>query len=95
MYAWYDIVKSNKIKLTFLNFFALRYIKVTIITLITILITFLLPHLNDGPFYSDLTNHLYTNCVRNGWKEFLLISNEQPFIEICSIAWSISADFQL
>ena len=88
-------MKSEKIRLTFRNYFAIRYIKVAIIALITIMITFLLPHLNDGPFYADLTSHLYSNCVRNGWKEFLLISNEQPVLEMCSIAWSISADFQL
>lgn len=95
MYAWFDVVKSDKFRLNFFNFFAIRYTKVAIISLITMLIIFLLPHLNDGPFYSDLTNHLYSNCIRNGWKEFLLISNEQPVLEMCSIAWSISADFQL
>lgn len=43
----------------------------------------------------DVTNHLSENCRVNSWRAFLLIANESPFIDMCSIStWYQSAEFQ-
>lgn len=96
MFAWYDVIKSEKMKFNFKNFFVLRYFKIAIIATVIILITVLMPHLGSGPYYSDLTNHIKNNCVYNWWNIFLLISNEQRTLEMCIIpAWYLSSDFQI
>lgn len=96
MYAWFDVLKKSSIPYNFFSFFVLRYFKIAIVTIVTLLTTFVLPHLGSGPLYSDITNHLYANCKESFWKVFLLISNEQRTLDMCIIpAWYLSADFQI
>lgn len=85
MFAWHDVVKSGKIKYNFKNFFILRYIKISIIAAIVILITMLLPHLGSGPVYVDYSKYLYNNCKESWWYIFLLISNNQNCLDMCIV----------
>ena len=95
-WAWHDAAKSGKVKLNLLYFFGVRYMKVFVIVTIIIMLTFILPLLGSGPFYSQLTNHFVQNCKENFWREYLLVSNEQSVADMCVIpAWFLSADFQV
>lgn len=83
-------------KFNFLNFFWRRYQKIAISITGVILISFLLPLLGSGPYFSQLSSHFYETCRRNFLKDFLLISNFQKMFDMCSIPfWYLSADFQI
>lgn len=75
MFAWFDVIQSRSIKFTFWLYLLVRYIRIAIISVAIMLLFFVLPHLGSGPYYSQLTNHLYENCVRNGWKITFLTTN--------------------
>lgn len=97
MISWYDIIKKEPKKFSFFNYIKTRYIRIFIISIPITLIAFILPHLGSGPYFSDLTNHFYENCRRNGYKIFFLSSNiNDRIVDMCLPGnWYLSADFQL
>lgn len=56
-----------------------KYVRYFIIMALMILLTFILPIIGSGPYYSDYTNHLVENCKENYWKNLLMISNLMSF----------------
>lgn len=75
MYSWYDVIKNKAIKFNYWNYLFIRYIKIVAVGIPLLLLYFILPQIGNGPFYSDLTNHLYENCKENGYKIFFLTTN--------------------
>lgn len=75
IYSIHDLVKGNKMKYDLRNVFLMKYVRYFKILVIMILLTFILPLIGNGPYYSDYTNHLVDSCKENYWKNLLLISN--------------------
>lgn len=75
MWAWFDVIQSKSMKFTFWLYLVARYFRIAIISIPILLLFFVLPHLGSGPYYSQVTTHLYQNCVQNGYKIFFLSTN--------------------
>ena len=75
MYSWYDVIKSKELKFNYLTYLRARYIRIATIGIPLLLLYFILPQVGNGPFYSDITNHLYENCKENGYKILTLTTN--------------------
>lgn len=61
MYSWFDVIRTTPNKFTYFDYIFKRYIRMAIIAIPILLIYFILPQLNKGPYYSDITNHFYEN----------------------------------
>lgn len=94
MFSWYDSIK--KINVTAYRYIFTRFIRIFVVSVMVILLTFLMPIISTGPYYQDLMSKCSSNCFKNFWKNLLFINNHDSFMEICFLpTWYLSADFQL
>lgn len=94
MFSWYDSLK--RMNVTPYRYVFTRFIRVFVVSVMVILLTFLMPLISNGPYYKDLMAKCTSNCLQNFWKNLLLINNHGSFTEICFIpTWYFAADWQL
>lgn len=94
MFSWYDSIK--KINVTPYRYILTRFLRIFVVSVMVILLTFLMPLISTGPYFKDLMTKCSSNCVKNFWKNLLFINNYSSFLEICFLpTWYLSADFQL
>lgn len=96
--SWIDKLEKSKGKFTFALFMLLRILRTLPITLVCLLLMYSFPLLpsGSGPLVDKAQQFMLTNCLNNGWKELLFVSNYQKIEEICyPVGWYLSADLQL
>ena len=82
MFSWYESIK--KINVTLYRYVFTRFLRVFTVSVMVILLAFLMPVISSGPYYQDLTKKCASNCLRNFWKNLLMINNHGSFSEMVS-----------
>lgn len=85
-------------KISFTTFVSIRILRTMPVTLACLLFIYSLPLISSGggPNLNVVQRNMTTNCINNGWKELLFISNHDSPSDICLVVgWYMSADFQL
>lgn len=89
--SWVEQLEKSKGKTTFALFLLLRILRTLPITICVLLVMYSFPILptGTGPLVDKAQHFMLTNCLNNGWKELLFISNFQQIKEIVSTSWPI------
>jgi len=94
MYTWYNPMR--KYKIGFSKYVLIRFLRCLTVVGIAILGGYIWPRFGSGPYFNELAQHFHKSCTENGWKNLLLINNQDRMLDICALpTWFLSSDFQL
>lgn len=96
--SWIEPLEKSRGKTTLALFLMLRILRTLPVTLVCLLLVYSFPVLppGSGPLVTRAQQSILSNCLKNGWKELLFISNFQNIQHICyPVGWYLSADLQL
>lgn len=84
--SWIEPLEKSRGKTTFALFLLLRVLRTLPVTVVCLLLVYSLPVLapGSGPLVTRAQRSILTNCLHNGWKELLFVSNFQKLQDIVS-----------
>lgn len=73
--------------LTFTQFVSIRILRTLPVTLACLFFIYSLPLITSGggPNLNVVQKNMTTNCIKNGWKELLFVSNHDSPSDICLV----------